>query len=147
MKYASVYCRAGKVFLRSEDKTIAGTHISQDNTVALDATDLESLGVALRVALEASREDVPIPSRERMSLDAPSSLYPAAGVSNWREFAKGAKSISVDLAEERIRLAPWKNEGARATFVPLKGRDRFVPESSPDIELGAAVIAALADAE
>ena len=29
----------------------------------------------------------------------------------WREFAKGAKSISVHQGDGQIKLVPWKNEG------------------------------------
>ena len=129
------------------DKTVAGYYFARDNVAALEVTDPGSIGVALKAALEASREGIPIPPRSVMAADAPSALYPAAGVRNWRDFAKGARSLWIDQADGQIKLTPWKNEGASGKFVPLKGRDHAILETSSDADLGAAVIAALADAE
>ena len=145
MRYANIYERSGRVFGRSEDKTVAGYHFAQDNVMALNATDHTGIGAALKAALEASRESVPIPPRHAMAADAPSALYLAAGVRTWREFAKGAKSISVHQGDGQIKLVPWKNEGVLANFVPIKDRARTLPDTSPDADLGAAVVAALAD--
>jgi hypothetical protein len=147
VKYAGIHERGGKVFIRSQDKTVAGTHFAQDNVLTLDATDHGGVGTALKVALKASREAIPIPPREAMAVDAPSALYPAAGVRNWREFARGAKYLTADQGDGQITLVPWKNEGVRATFVPLKGRNRTISDTSTDSDIGAAVIAGLADAE
>lgn len=141
-KSASVDLREGQVFIRSLAKTESGFHIGDGPVSVFAESDGAGIGAALLAALQASRSGVPNPAR---GADTGGELYAAAGVKSSREFSRGAKSVSARSEDGRITLTPWKNEGAREGFVPLKDRDRVLADTSP--ELGAAVIAALADAE
>jgi hypothetical protein len=146
MKTAKIDMRRGKVFVRSEHRLLSGAYIIQDDAVTLDVGDLGGIGAAVRTALQAFRTGALMPPPEKLGPDAPKALYVAAGVRNGREFAKGAKSVSVKSDNGQITLISYRNEGG-SHFVPIKGHDRIISEASSDADLGAAVIAALADAE
>lgn len=144
MKHAMVNMRGAKVFVRSMDKTVAGTHIIQDDVVTLRSDDLNGIASAVKAALQASQAGVPIPPRGTFGAQAPGRIYAEAGVRSWREFVKGAKAALVKCNEGEITIIPWRNLGARDGFVPMKDCDRIVQDPA---DLGAAVMAALADAE
>ena len=147
MKCASLYERSGKVFVQSFDETLVGTHVAQNDVTVLDEHDLEGIASALKAALSASREGVPVPPRDSQDRKSPSALFKASGVRNWREFVTGAKLLSANQNQGEIKFVPWKNMGVREHFVPLKGRDRIVTETITNRDLGAAVIASFGDAE
>jgi hypothetical protein len=141
-KNASVDLREGRVFIRSLAKTESGFHIGDGPVLVFSDSDVARIGPALLAALHASRSGVPDPVR---GAEPGAELYAAAGVKSLREYSKGAKSVSAHWEDGRITLIPWRNEGVHDGFVPLTGRDLEIADTSP--ELGAAVIAALSNAE
>lgn len=149
MKYANVTERAGLVFVQTTHQTTAGFGFIQDEFALVSISQLGEMGSAVRSALASSRENVPLPSREVLSKFAARqrALLRAARVRSYKEFLCGSKMVSVRMDEQQVTLVPWKNLGRRDGYVPVKDKDTVVPVSSPDVELGAAIIKSLADAE
>lgn len=147
MKFAGVYGRLDDVFVYSMHQILSGAHIDQDDAVALNASDLQGIGAAVRTALAAYREDMPTPPPETLVRNEFKSLYALAGVQTARAFFKGARSVSVKWHDGHITLTPWKNEGAWDNFVTIDGHDHIIADTASNSNLGAKVIAALADAE
>jgi hypothetical protein len=145
MRYAAVDQRGLKIFVYSKHKTVSGILLSVGGVRALDRADMEGIGLALRQAFSGYQTGVP--DQRHSAVRGWPELFAAAGVRSWTEYGKGAKSLSAKLQDGLVTLNPWKNIGGRFRFEPLKGFDRTVPEKSPDRDLGAAVIAALGDAQ
>jgi hypothetical protein len=140
MGMASVEERAGSLVISSYSKTVAGFETMNGWFVAIDSdSDDAVVGEAVFNALGRSERVVPTPPVDSNPL-AP--LLKSLGVSSWRQYVKGVRSVSV-YRDDKIEIVPCENRGSKEGFVEIT--DDAVKLSEPTAaELGQAVRDALA---
>ena len=145
-----VYQRGALLIIAVDDETDAGFWVATDRITTLpDTVAADALGGAIRAALAASRTAVPTPSfRGTPPLDAP--LWRAAGVRSRRAFMSGTRFCSVHRDAEQVTITATANGGSTGAdrgWRPVEAAARTLPVASDDTTFGAAVRAALADAQ
>ena len=107
---ASLYLRQEKIFILPEVKTTNGLWlISGPGHVLDDVQDLDAVAHAARDALSSSGHIVPMPSRDDTATEV---LLRLTGLSSYRTFMKGAKSVSLSEVDEFTKLTPMRRVGS-----------------------------------
>ena len=142
-RHASVSLRRGQVYVQSKAQTVNGVYRIGRVVGASAVSDLVNIGKHVRLALEGFRAGLPheVDSGEDIG------SYESFGVKSWREYIKGVKYVTVRQVGQTLELVPWRNQGARRGFVPTKNHDVIISNYASDIEIGAALLEALAAAE
>ena len=148
MSFASAYKRAGLILIHASAKTVPGFLIDCPPWITL-SEDVRSaeLGEAVRTALAAYHEGVPVPDYGSADWKAlRRACYRAAGVNSERGYMTDSAYVSLCAENGSLRLTPSRNGGTRGD---AKGF-HFLPEfalqtqANPDSDaIGRAVREAL----
>jgi hypothetical protein len=143
---ASVYARAGNLYVASSDQTQAGFWIESPPYLAMPVdSDPADIGRAVRWALDASQGRVPTPHRDDYPKPSENRLLKLAGFKGWRTFARGARYVFVGEEDGRISIAPSQTT-ERGAFDFLPDRELIVENPSP-VQLGGTIRQALSRCE
>jgi len=121
-------------------RTIDGVWIGDGpcTVVPQGASDTD-IGLTVSTALSQTRLGVPHPSQTEWKEVGRPTLE-AAGVKNWRAFAKGARSLSISSdASGTITVIPSRSVGSNGAFLDIPGASSILGAPSTAEALGAAV--------
>ena len=142
MQHASAYEWHGRIILHPDSKTTSGFWIGSEPISSSDPGDPIELGRAILSALGGSKGGVPDPS---IWADLTAPLLKFVGAKSFRAFFGSARSVSIELQDDRVTFTPYRNLGARDGYQPIQGKDRTCPAN--DSGLGAALLSAFQDTE
>jgi hypothetical protein len=138
MKAATVYRRAGCIYIHTSSKTTAGVWIATPPFIKLEAGATSSdLGKSVILALGGSQPQVPHPTQWR---DILAPLLKQAGVTTWETFMRKAQCLNLEATEDRLRLIPNRNLGAVEGFEPILDKAIEVAMSSSLDQIATSVV-------
>jgi hypothetical protein len=134
MQSASVYKRKDGWYLHADSRS-NGAWVATPPflKLPLDAP-LESLGEAVKTAIDASRGDVPFPTDWEPVFQP---VLDLAGVKSWTTFARGAKYMGAMLKNSIFTFLPYRQD--RGNFSPLEDLAFDVSGDGGPAEMGEAV--------
>jgi hypothetical protein len=138
MKICSVYERSASWYFQPESRTVTGLWIAADPVIELSGKATpEDKARAVRLCLEASRQNVPTPDA---NANLVAELLSRADVDSWAVFMATATRISIELRLEGIILIPYRKLSVpRGALESIPERQLALPQDSPESELGKAI--------
>lgn len=119
----------GKIYLEAAGKANTGQWVFVGSVEVLDKSIADNeLGKSILNVLNRSREGVPLPT----SFDGPGNMAIAAGCKTWPQFARDAKSVSLEWVENQgTEFLPSRWEGPRKGGTLLEEKAFVVNDHSP----------------
>ena len=148
---AMLHQRGAQYYVESSNRTRwreAGFWVSSGEVQVLDVSETdEAVGIALLVALAASRLEVPVPDRDGR-LEA--ALFRAMGVRSRRASMSGTRAcvLTREPPAGEVRIEPQVNGGSAGEergYRPLPAKARLLPADASAASVGRAARAALGD--
>lgn len=142
MPSAICYIRRNVFYCHPESITTAGVGIFVEPIWAIDVDSVDVIASTIREALKFSRNSVPHPKVLKGLFDP---MLRAAGVNSWSKFVNGAKCVEIEQIDERIKITPTRNGGAKDGFYRLDEHTIII--SYDDEKLGLIVLSAFTKSE
>lgn len=146
MKSASIYLKDGVIRIISKAKTLEGAIMEEKPVFFLQETDpFEAIGQKTLEALSLFGKVIPYPKNQEAWKARQLEWCKSMKIKSWRTFAKGTKSLDIEMDNNNIIITPLKNMGSKEGFDWLENKSRPAP-TDPE-KLGRAILEAFDDCE
>ncbi|QWK81296.1 hypothetical protein [Ochrobactrum sp. BTU1] len=143
MKSATIYERKNRLYFHACSQTTAGIWMLSAPVLTTEKGNIREGGRMVKDCLAASRQGIAHPS-SFPNLFKP--MLDLAGVKSYGTFVNSSKSVGITTDDGvSAILTPYRNDGPKHGYTPLAEMPA-IPLAS-DEELGAAILAALENAE